>query len=99
MKTSAGTYAIITLCAFLASVLAFGLTAPSVFMAFLAGYFFGTSSPESKMNAEYAKLMVRSKEVASGIFSANKTVQEKELEPWQKDYKMHEKNMIGEEDE
>ena len=99
MRTSAGTYAVITLCALLASILAFGLTAPSVFMAFLAGYFFGTSSPESKMNAEYAKLMVRSKEVATGIFTAKKTIQEQELEPWQRDYKMHEKNLVGEDDE
>lgn len=69
MKTSAGTYAVIAMCAFLATVLAFGLTAPSVLMAFLAGFFSGISSPESKMNAEYAKLMVRSKEVQSGVSS------------------------------
>ena len=99
MKTSAGTYAVVTFCIFLSTVIAFGLTAPSVVLAFLAGYFFGISAPESKLNAEYAKLMVRSKEITNGIFTANKTVQEIQLEPWQKHYKMYEKNMRGEEDE
>lgn len=57
MKTSAGNYAIITLVALLSSIVLFGITIPSLFLAFLSGYFLGISSPESKMNAEYAKLM------------------------------------------
>ena len=57
MKTSAGNYAIITLTALLSSIVLFGITLPGIFLAFLSGYFVGTSSPESKMNAEYAKLL------------------------------------------
>lgn len=67
MKTTAGTYAVISIGVFLASVLAFGLNPISTVLAFLSGYFFGISSPESKMNAEYAKLMVRSKEINNGL--------------------------------
>ena len=57
MKTTAGTYAVISIGVFLASILAFGLNPISTVLAFLSGYFFGISSPESKMNAEFAHLM------------------------------------------
>jgi len=57
MKTSAGNYAILLSVAFLISMVYFGLTLFSLFFVFLSGYFFGVSSPESNLNAEYAKIM------------------------------------------
>jgi hypothetical protein len=57
MKTSASNYGIILLIMFLISMVYFGLTLFSLLFVFLSGYFFGVSSPESNLNAEYAKIM------------------------------------------
>ena len=78
MKTSSGYFGMFTLTAFLVSIVFFGMNIPAFFLAFLSGYFFGTSSPESKMNAEFAHLLAVQKPLSSMWKSEIKKVVEEE---------------------
>ncbi len=57
VKTGSAYWAILLAGTALLSIVWAGTSEVTVILALLAGYFFGISSPESKMNAEFAKHM------------------------------------------
>ena len=60
VKTGSAYWAILLAGTALLSIVWSGTSEITVILALLAGYFFGISSPESKMNAEFAKHLNKS---------------------------------------
>lgn len=67
VKTGSAYWAILLAGTALLSIVWAGTSEITVILALLAGYFFGISSPESKMNAEFAKHMNASNVYSRGM--------------------------------
>lgn len=67
VKTGSAYWAILLAGTALFSIVWAGTSEITVIFALLAGYFFGISSPESKMNAEFAKHMNASNVYSRGM--------------------------------
>lgn len=71
VKTGSAYWAILLAGTALLSIVWAGTNELTVILALLAGYFFGISSPESKMNAEFAKHLNNSKMYSKGLIPQN----------------------------
>ena len=71
VKTGSAYWAILLAGTALLSIVWAGTSEMTVILALLAGYFFGISSPESKMNAEFAKHLNNSTVYSRGLIPQN----------------------------
>ena len=71
VKTGSAHWAILLAGTALLSIVWAGTSEITVILALLAGYFFGISSPESKMNAEFAKHLNNTKVYSRGLIPQN----------------------------
>ena len=71
VKTGSAYWAILLAGTALLSIVWAGTNEVTVILALLAGYFFGISSPESKMNAEFAKHLNNSAVYSRGQIPQN----------------------------
>lgn len=71
VKTGSAYWAILLAGTALLSIVWAGTSEVTVILALLAGYFFGISSPESKMNAEFAKHLNSSSVYSRGYVPSN----------------------------